>query len=85
MGRVVVTDPAALIVLGAVGLSAGALVGGIAATYRFRRLVARTAAALLEQRRRADHPQARSRAERPRATCHVVVGRSRQRKFNTSR
>jgi hypothetical protein len=86
MVGVVSTVPAVLIVLGAVGCSAvGALTGVIATTYRFRRLVARTAAALLEQRRRADHPPAPSTAGLPPATCLAVAGRSRGRMFNPSR
>ena len=59
--------PGVLIVLGAVCfLAVGALIGVVATTYRFRQLVARAAAALLEQRRRADHPQAPSKAGLPR-------------------
>ena len=86
MGRVVSTDPAALIVLGAVGFSAvGALTGVIATTYRFRRLVARTAAALLEQRRRSDHPPAPSTAGLPEATCLAIAVRSRRRMFDAGR
>jgi hypothetical protein len=86
MGRVVSTVPDVLIVLGAMGFSAvGALTGVIATTYRFRRLVARTAAALLEQRRHSDHPPAPSRAGLPPATCLIVASRSRRRMFNAGR
>jgi hypothetical protein len=59
--------PGVLIVLGAVCfIAVGALIGVVATTYRFRQLVARAAATLLEQRRCTDHPEAPSKAGLPR-------------------